>query len=399
MNLDIEKVEKLYYTVAKSQYGYSDAEDTYYKLTVALERMKSCVSVINEIALKGEWNKDAVDFILWINYIDLLIAAIERVATQFGYDIRYENEFYKYHNVEGKNDKDFFRFIRAIVLPHALSLDNKEQKVFTNGKTAFSPFVVWDTDNCVRIVFYNSDLHNDLHTYKIRIDDIEVFVERVYIQIDDLCSIVEKRKKVLKNRAKGNLKNEKYGLCNSVYDKCSFLKNLTYKYGDLNDKAGTSFDMHMLVRCEKICSMKFYGRNKELQEAYLRAMEIALDDYYQYMCEQRTDEKYLDFVLFPQFSYNSYTSFSGLGYPINKIVTEMENFDSYFKKYNFPELFEELRTEISLRASFRKNMSVERLCIIVLMVQFFDKLEKDPKYEELREKYNHKVNTNNDITQ
>lgn len=251
MNLNIEKVEKLYYTVAKSQYGYSDAEDTYYKLTVALERMESCVSVINEITLKGEWNKDAVEFILWINYIDLLIAAIERVATQFGYDIEYENEFYKYHNVEGKNDKDFFRFIRAIVLPHALSLDNKEQKVFTNGKTAFSPFVVWDTDNCVRIVFYNSVLHNDLHTYHIRIDDIEVFVERVYTQIDDLCSIVEKRKKVLKNRAKGNLKNEKYGLCNSVYDKCSFLQNLTYKYGDLNDKAGTSFDMHMLVRCEK----------------------------------------------------------------------------------------------------------------------------------------------------
>lgn len=28
MNLNIEKAEKLYYTVAKSQYGYSDAEDT-----------------------------------------------------------------------------------------------------------------------------------------------------------------------------------------------------------------------------------------------------------------------------------------------------------------------------------------------------------------------------------
>ncbi len=384
MFLDVEKVEELYYTIAKSQYGYSDSEDTYYKLVVALERMKSCVSVINDTILKGEWNKDAVEFVIWINYIDLLIAAIEKVSKLFGYNIKYQNGFYKYHNIAGKNDKDFFRFIRAIVLPHALSLDNSEQKVFTNGQTAYCPYVVWDTNNCIRIVYYNKDVHNDLHTYTIKIGDIEVFLEQIYNQIDDLCIAVEDKKRVLKSRAKGNLKNEKYGLCNSVSEKCCFLKKMTYKYGDLTDKAGNSFDMNMLERCEKICNMNFNGRNRKLYDAYLVALGIALDDYYSYLCDQRTDEKYLDLVLFPQFSYNSYTSFQGLGYPINKIVTEMENFDNYFMEYNFPELFEELKVEISKKALFRKNMSVERLCIIVLMVQFFDKLDKDPKYGELK---------------
>lgn len=384
MYLDVEKVEELYYTIAKSQYGYSDSEDTYYKLVVALERMKSCVTVINNIVLKGKWNRDAVQFVLWINYIDLLIAAIENVAKSFDYGIKYKNEFYKYHGIEGKNDKDFFRFIRAIVLPHALSLDKTEQKMFTNGQTAYCPFVVWDTDNCVRIVYYNRDIQNDLHKYTIKISDIEVFVEQIYNQIDDLCVVVEKKKKLLRNRAKGKLKNEKYELCLSVSQKCAFLKELTYKYGDLNDKAGKSFDMNMLARCERICNMKFYGRNRKIHESYLVAIEIALDEYYKYLCEQRTDEKYLDLVLFPQFSYNSHTSLEGLGYPINKIVTEMENFDNYFKRYNFPELFDELKVKISKRASFRKNMSVERLCFIVLMVQFFDKLDNDPKYEELK---------------
>lgn len=385
MRLDIEKVEKLYYTIAKSRYGYSDSEDIYYKLIAALERMKSCVSVINNTVLKGKCNKDAVQFVVWINYIDLLIDAIERVSKLFEYNIKYQNEFYKYHKIAGKNDKDFIRFIRAIVLPHALSLDSSEQKVFTNGQTAYCPFVVWDIGNCVRIVYYNRNLYNELHTYIININDIEVFIKQVYNQIDDLCVAVEKKKKVLKSRAKGKLKNEKYNLRDSVSDKCRFLKQLTYKYGDLNDKAGRSFDMNMLERCEKICEMKFYGRNKILHEKYLVALEVALDDYYQYLCEQRTDEKYLDLVLFPQYSYNSYTSLIGLGYPINKIITEMENFDGYFEKYNFPELFEELKVEISKKASFSKNMSMERLCNIVLMVQFLDKMDKDPKYKKLKE--------------
>lgn len=384
MFLDVQKVEKLYFEITKSQYGYSDSEDTYYKLVVALERMKSCVSVINETTLKGEWNKDAVEFVIWINYIDLLIAAIENVSKLFGYNIKYQNRFYKYHSLVGKNDKDFFRFIRAIVLPHALSLDNAEQKMFTNGQTAYCPYVVWDIKNCIRIVYYNKDVHNDLHMYIIKIDDIEAFLEQIYNQIDDLCIAVKNKKKILKSRAKGNLKNEKYELCNSAYEKCCFLKKLTYKYGDLTDKAGNSFDINMLERCEKICNMKFNGRNKKLHDAYLMALRIALDDYYMYLCEQRTDEKFLDLVLFPQFSYNSYTSFAGLGYPINKIVVEMEYFDGYFMKYNFPELFEELKSEISKKASFRKNMTVERLCMIVLMVQFFDKLDKDPKYEKLK---------------
>lgn len=390
MFLNADKVEELYYTITKSQYGYSDSEDTYYKLIAALERMKSCISVINSVVLCGEWNKDAVSFVVWINYVDLLIAAMESISKIFDYNIEYKNEFYKYHNLTNKNDKDFFRFIRAIVLPHALSLDNSEQKLFTNGQTAYCPFVVWDTDDCVRIVYYNRDLNNDLHKYIIKINDIELFVERIYNQIDDLCIAVEKKKKVLKGRAKGNLKNEKYELCQSVREKCCFLKQLTCKYGDLTDKVGKSFDMSMLMRCEKICEMKFYGRNKELYEKYVVAMNLALDDYYTYLCEQRNDKKYLDYVLFPQFSYNSYTSFRGLGYPINKIVVEMEDFDSYYRQYNFPELFEDLKEEMSKKAFFRKNMSIERLCVIVLMVQFFDKLDKDPKYYELRVKLNEK---------
>lgn len=381
MNLDMKKVERLCSIVRENKYGYSDSENELFKIDAALSQMKICVTVINGITMKNERVGYALEFIVLVNYIDLLIAAIDKISKSFNFSIKYGNIFCKYHDtIKEKNDKDFFRFIRAIVLPHALSLDNKAQKVFTNGKTAYCPYVVWETNNRIRIVYYNNDLRNYLHSHTICVDDIELFVMGIYNQLDELCCVIKKIKESKKAAVKKKLNNENYSSCNSILEKCLFLLDLTKKYGDIDDKTEVSYNMHLLLRCRKLCNTKFTNDNKLLYEKYLRAVEIALDDYYRYMCDQRDEEKLLDLVLSPQFSYSSYTSFFNLGYPISKIVTEMENID------DFSEFFDELKPIISQRATFEKSMSVEQLCIVVLMVQFFDKLEKDPSYKELKER-------------
>lgn len=161
MNLDVQKAEKLYYEIAKDSYGFSSSGDTYYPLVAALDRLKECANILNHIKLEGKYNNDATEFVIWVNYADLLIQCIENVAKAFDYIVQYGNTLQKYHRISGKTDKEFFRFIRAIVLPHALSLD--KQKVFTQGKKAFCPFTVWDAKGSVRIVYYINSLHDDLH--------------------------------------------------------------------------------------------------------------------------------------------------------------------------------------------------------------------------------------------
>ena len=103
MLLDIKKAEKLYYVIAKDQYLFSDDAVKYYKLTVALDRLKDTVKILNGIKLNGRWNENAVNFVLWINYADLLVACIDEIAKSFSIGITYEqNIFWGYHGLANK---------------------------------------------------------------------------------------------------------------------------------------------------------------------------------------------------------------------------------------------------------------------------------------------------------
>lgn len=382
--LDIKKVDALYYEIARDQYLYSDSEISYYKLSVAMDRMRHTVKILNKMtSLTGKWNEDATEFVLWVNYVDMLIASIDKVADYFCHPITYDkNIFLKYHGLQHKTDKDFFRFIRAIVLPHALNLDDTKQKEFTNGKTAFCPFVVWESNYSVRIVYYNADVKADLHTYTISIADVECFVVEIYSEIDNLIKVVAQKKKKKKAKDKVRIKNEIYDKNASLLKKCQVLKALTIKYGDLNDKSGKSLTIHLLDRCEGILSMRFSGKNKDLIDKYKLAVNIALDDYYVYLCNQSTDEKLLDLVLFPLHDYTSKTDFVGLGYEINKICTEMEDFDFFVQRYYFPEYYDALKPVLSQKVAMTKKMSMERICYLTIVAFFFDRIKYRKKYRD-----------------
>ena len=77
MNLDVQKAEKLYYEIAKDSYGFSSSGDTYYPLVAALDRLKEWANILNHIKLEGKYNNDATEFVIWVNYADLLIHALK----------------------------------------------------------------------------------------------------------------------------------------------------------------------------------------------------------------------------------------------------------------------------------------------------------------------------------
>ena len=387
--LNIQMIEDLYFEIACDQYMYSDDENSYYKLTVAMERMIHTAKLLNKFpVLSGKYNDDAVEFVMWINYTDLFIATLEMVAQHFSYSIKYDkNIFLKEHNLADKSDKDFFRFVRAIVLPHALSLDNPKQKEFTNGKKAYCPSVVWDNPGYVRIVYYNADIKDDLQWYILCVADFENFLDGVFTQISDLVNVVKQRKTKKKRNDKTKIINEKYDTGASLNEKCKCLINLTIKYGDLNDKAERSVIMHVLNRCDKILSMKFYGRNKKITDEFKKYLNYALDDYYTYLCNQSNDEPLLEMMLIPFHDYTSKTDFVGMGYVINKISAEMESFDEYVRRYYFSEYFEKLKPALSPKIYIAKNMSMERICFLAIIVFFFDRMKYKQTYKVAFEKY------------
>ena len=384
--LDIKKIKDLYYAVASTQEMFSDSEKTYYKMFVTLERIEETVTILNNIELTGRWNEEAVKFVLWVNYAHLLVKGIEDIAKGFTIDIEKTWDIFKrYHNIEEKDDYDFFGFIRAIVLPHALSLDKPQQRVFTNGKTAYCSHVKWDIDNKVCIVYYNADINDDLHTYNLSMEDCKNYVAKFYEQIEKCISVIPKRKNNCKNKMKQKLLNEPYNKDMNIKEKCKFLKELTVKYGDLDDKSGVSYTMSILNRCEKMLNGRYYGKNKLLFARYKKALDRAFDEYYKYMCEYRTNEKLLDFVLSPIINHSSKETkvFKGKEYFINKIITECENFDFYFERYEYNEFFEELKLCMKPYAYVSKRTTMMHFCYLAIMVAFVVKLDDTDEYKNL----------------
>ena len=89
-----------------------------------------------------------------------------------------------------------------------------------------------------------------------------------------------------------------------------------------------------------------------------------MDEYYDYLCEQSSDENLLHMVLFPTYNYTSKTDFEGLGYEVNKICTEMESFDEYVRKYEFDEYYDALYPVLSQKVKVSKDMSMEEICFL-----------------------------------
>lgn len=159
------------------------------------------------------------------------------------------------------------------------------------------------------------------------------------------------------------------------------------KYGDLNDKAGHSVIMHVLNRCDKILNMNFYGRNKKITDEFKKYLNYALDDYYTYLCNQSNDKPLLEMMMMPLHDYTSKTDFVGMGYEINKISVEMENFDEYVRRYYFSEYFDILKPVLSSKIYVSKNMSMERICFLIIIVFFFDRLKYKQTYKVAFGKY------------
>ena len=64
-----------------------------------------------------------------------------------------------------------------------------------------------------------------------------------------------------------------------------------------------------------------------------------------------------------------------MGYEINKICTEMEDFDDYVQRYYFCEYYDALKPVLSKKVAISKRMSMERICYLTIVAFFFDRVK------------------------
>ena len=195
MRLDINKAYSLYSEIAKNKFRYSIDIKNYNISTAVMDRLIDSVKNLNNIDFGENITQSSINsFILWIDYAYLMLNCFEKLAKEYGFELKQkENILFKNHNLSNKNDNDYFKFIRAIILPHSLSLDDKKQKAFTNNCTAYCPTILWRGNQNIIINYLTDDVDNNSNYIEINIKDFEDFIEDLYINnIESIkCKIIK----------------------------------------------------------------------------------------------------------------------------------------------------------------------------------------------------------------
>ena len=295
INLDENKEAMLFKVITEDQYRFSNNVSNkqlsnYNKLCAYLDRTKESVFMLNNIELHEKNNFYCQNFIMFISYADLLISAIWEINKIFNGNSMDEsfNWFSNLHNKPERTDHEFFRFIRAIILPHALKLDADNSKCFTNDKTAYCPSVKWHGEQ-IRINYYNDDFEKATNTILIKVKDIIDYVKYEYNKIDDLIEIIIKAKSKAKNKDKSNRCNEKYSKEDLLIDKCKRLIISTKVHGDVNDERGVSGRIELLEEIKCILEFKFNIVNCSQIKAYKEKLNLIMDEYFDSWKNQEDD--------------------------------------------------------------------------------------------------------------
>lgn len=380
MNLDIEKAYDLYSKITCDRYRYDDDISEYNKIVSIMDRLISSAEALNEIKIEPSVSNKIYNFVLWVNYADLLLASFEKIAGFYGYTlVQQGNIFFSYHNLSDKNDNDYFRFIRAIILPHALDLGDKKQVKFTQGKKAYCPSVCYGSSLSVTIKYLIDDINDHEHYITLDVQDFYDYVEDLYNNnIENIQTQVKRTKNNKKKKSISKAVNESYLKNQNIKDKANQLANLVKKYGTLEDKKERSALMLALKTANDIIDFQFDKVNNEMVEKYKKFLDDALDDLFDYICNKKVDYESLYQLTNPHFDYNEkYEEFSDCGYEITKIACEYRGFGTYIENCYFREWKEKLTKHLTKYIRISSDISMKEFCLMTIIC--FALYKKDRK--------------------
>ena len=384
--IDIKVARDLYSCITKNKYSFSDDLHQYNKITAIMERMIESIEMLNSIKLEGEIGRSTKDAMMWIFYADLFLACINELEKLFPINrMQKNNIFASLHGISGKNDNDYLRFIRAIIMPHALSLDDDEQKKFTQGKTAFCPHMFWGLNNEIIVCYYIDDISNHNNYIHIPINLLIDYVEDLSKNIRLFIPAVKKQKGNKKGKILNKLSNEKYDITAPIQDKIQRIYEILNAYGDVDDKKKVSYRCEILDQATRIATFKFDKINKKTIQKYFVYLNKSLDDLFSKIVKDKDGECAIDEVISPTLIYsnNEYSDeFDACGYEINKIVHENVTFGEITEKCFFPDWLEKIKPAIKKYVHIKRTMGMMEICYLTIISMFFENLDKDEKVKD-----------------
>ncbi len=394
--LDETQADKLRGVINRCPYVFKYDPEKYCKLCTIMDRYQDTVKYLNGFDLPYKDDQfNATDFIMWVNYADLIINCIKELNNEFV--VPNDTTFFRKDGiklngkVKGKtknffpcgqsDDDDYFKFIRAIVLAHAIKINAHRQ--FTNG-LAFSPLVRWENthDTVIITYYYVADSKWDTQDIIINIKNMIEYLESRCNYLDYIFGYIEKENQNAKNIIIEKYKDDFMNLPKGRMDKIEKIREVHKKNGDIDTKNGASIVLSRLKQVDDCISYQFNPINILQISVFEKIVDYMLDDLVEYLRQQKDDFLLNETLL--ACNYNNEASlFRGNIYEINKIVSE------YCDKEQtnwllFEELIGKIKDNISHYVIINDEMSNLEKSFLCMIAMIFDSILTD---EKIRKKF------------
>lgn len=390
-HLDERKADKLRGVINGCSYAFKYDLDKYCKLCTIMDRYQDTVEYLNGVDLPCKEDQfNATDFIMWVNYADLIIDCLKELNEEFvvpeGTTFFHKDDIKLNSKLKGKtkkyfpcgqcNDDEYFRFIRAIVLAHAIKIDAHKQ--FTNGLVAYSPLVRWESaHDAVEITYYVADYDCKTQKIIVNIKGMIDYLESRCKYLDYMFDFIERANQRQKDIVKKKYDEDFVNLPKGRTDKINRIIQVHIKNGDIDTKNGAS---SVLLRLKQVCdclSYQFNSVNAQQIIVFGEVVDYTLDDLVEYLREQKDD--FLLNELFLACGYENKASlFRGNIYEINKIVSEYCD-NEQTNWFLFDELIEKIKESVSKYVIIKERMSNLERAFLCMIAMTFDSILTDEK--------------------
>lgn len=377
-NLNIEYAHRLRGVINENKYVFMYNPNTYCELCTILDRFEDTVEFLNNFELPASDEQYyATDFIMWVNFADLVMGCIKSLNVKFAEPnnvtfmrsdkVKFLGQIDKYFN--NKNDDDYFRFIRAIVLAHSLKVDAKSSKLFTNNVTAYAPLVRWNnTHNQIEITYYvveNGSVKSERIT--LHIERVISYLEDRYSSLPEIFPYIEKENDKVKEQIKKQYVKDFAIPVNSL-EKIEHIREVYKKNGDIDVKNDSSIILTRLKQLESCLSYDFDSINAQAVEVFGKIADCCLEDLIDCLKEQR-DDFLLNDILCGNYN-NRESCFCGCEYEVNKIVIDYCNHNQSIW-YDFDFLFDKVRNSVGKYVVIKDEMgNAERAFLTMIAFAF-----------------------------